>query len=54
MGFALPSLLPRQYTHYAAAGLFVFFGFKLLKVGLLLRVCPLIPSGSGSERAPAR
>lgn len=26
IGFALPALLPRQYTHYAAALLFVFFG----------------------------
>jgi len=31
MGFMLPNLLPRQYTHYASAALFVYFGFKLLK-----------------------
>lgn len=31
MGFALPSLLPRKYTHYASALLFVYFGLKLLK-----------------------
>lgn len=31
IGFALPSLLPRQYTHYAATALFAFFGVKLLK-----------------------
>lgn len=31
MGFTLPNLLPRQYTHYAAALLFVFFGVKLLR-----------------------
>lgn len=30
MGFALPNLLPRKYTHYAATGLFVFFGLRLL------------------------
>jgi len=31
IGFALPNLLPRLYTHYAAVFLFVYFGFKLLK-----------------------
>ena len=31
MGLALPSLLPRKYTHFASAVLFVYFGFKLLK-----------------------
>lgn len=31
MGFALPSLMPRTYTHYASALLFVYFGIKLLK-----------------------
>ena len=30
IGFALPSLLPRQYTHIAASILFVYFGVKLL------------------------
>lgn len=30
IGFALPSLLPREYTHYAATILFVYFGLKLL------------------------
>jgi len=30
IGFALPSVLPRQYTHWAATILFVYFGFKLL------------------------
>uniref|UniRef100_A0A7S3D9J8 GDT1 family protein n=1 Tax=Palpitomonas bilix TaxID=652834 RepID=A0A7S3D9J8_9EUKA len=33
MGYALPALLPRQYTHYASAVLFLFFGYKLLKEG---------------------
>ena len=27
----MPTLLSRTYTHYAAAGLFAYFGFKLLK-----------------------
>lgn len=27
IGLALPSLLPRQYTHWAATALFVYFGF---------------------------
>jgi putative Ca2+/H+ antiporter (TMEM165/GDT1 family) len=31
MGVVLPSLLPKVYTHWAAVGLFVFFGGKLLK-----------------------
>jgi len=31
MGFMLPNLLPRKYTHFASAALFVYFGFKLLK-----------------------
>jgi Ca2+/H+ antiporter, TMEM165/GDT1 family len=30
IGFALPALLPRQYTHFAASVLFVYFGVKLL------------------------
>eukprot|EP01034_Spumella_vulgaris_P045459 gene45459-56624_t len=33
MGFALPALLPRAYTHFASALLFVYFGVKLLKDG---------------------
>jgi hypothetical protein len=31
MGFALPSLLPKKYTHYASILLFIYFGIKLLK-----------------------
>lgn len=31
MGLALPSLLPRKYTHFASAVLFLYFGFRLLK-----------------------
>ena len=30
MGFALPALLPRQYTHYMSAALFLYFGAKML------------------------
>ena len=30
IGFALPSLMPRKYTHWASTALFVYFGFKLL------------------------
>lgn len=30
MGYALPSFLPRKYTHFASAVLFIYFGFKLL------------------------
>ena len=31
MGYILPNLMPRKYTHYAAAGLFLYFGLRLLK-----------------------
>lgn len=31
IGFALPQLIPRQFTGYLAAILFAFFGYKLLK-----------------------
>lgn len=34
MGFTLPNLLPRTYTHYASTGLFAFFGVKLLREAL--------------------
>ena len=30
IGFALPHLIPRQYTHYASVAMFAFFGVKLL------------------------
>ncbi|GAB5353463.1 hypothetical protein AAMO2058_000038100 [Amorphochlora amoebiformis] len=30
IGFALPNLLPKRYTHYAAVALFAYFGYKLL------------------------
>ena len=31
IGVAVPSLLSRSYTHYAAAVLFAYFGVRLLK-----------------------
>jgi putative Ca2+/H+ antiporter (TMEM165/GDT1 family) len=31
MGFALPNILPKVYTHYASIILFAFFGVKLLR-----------------------
>lgn len=31
LGYALPSLLPRKYTHYASAALFLYFGLRLLR-----------------------
>jgi Ca2+/H+ antiporter, TMEM165/GDT1 family len=31
MGIALPSILPRKYTHFASALLFLYFGIQLLK-----------------------
>lgn len=30
MGYALPSLLPRRYTHLASTALFLYFGVRLL------------------------
>jgi len=33
MGYSLPALLPRTYTHLASALLFVYFGLRLLKDG---------------------
>lgn len=30
MGYALPTLLPVLYTHYASIGLFAYFGYRLL------------------------
>jgi len=33
MGYALPALLPKAYTHMASALLFVYFGLRLLKDG---------------------
>jgi len=31
MGYALPALLPRKYTHIASICLFLYFGYRLLK-----------------------
>ena len=33
MGYALPALLPRKYTHFASIGLFLYFGYRLLRDG---------------------
>eukprot|EP00752_Nemacystus_decipiens_P005828 g5268.t1 len=33
-GFMLPSVLPKTYTHYASALLFLYFGFRMLKEGM--------------------
>ena len=30
MGYALPALLPREYTHFMSAALFAYFGCKML------------------------
>ena len=34
VGHVAPLLIPRTYTQYAAAGLFLFFGVKMLREGL--------------------
>jgi len=31
MGYALPNLIPKEYTHFASALLFLYFGCRLLK-----------------------
>lgn len=31
IGVAVPTVLPKAYTHYAAAALFAYFGVKLLR-----------------------
>jgi putative Ca2+/H+ antiporter (TMEM165/GDT1 family) len=49
IGFALPNLMPKQYTHYAAAALFFYFGVKLLMES---REAPA-ESGEHSELAEA-
>ncbi|CAN0209539.1 unnamed protein product, partial [Ectocarpus sp. 4 AP-2014] len=34
LGYALPAVLPRTYTHYASALLFLYFGCRMLKEGM--------------------
>ncbi|CAM9575800.1 unnamed protein product [Ascophyllum nodosum] len=34
LGFALPTLLPPSYTHFASALLFLYFGCRMLKEGM--------------------
>jgi len=43
MGVALPALLPKEYTHWAAVALFVYFGGKLL-----LEAISMFRSGEGT------
>jgi putative Ca2+/H+ antiporter (TMEM165/GDT1 family) len=50
IGVALPSLLPKQYTHYAAAALFAYFGVKLLQEA---HAMPVDGGGENSELAEA-
>uniref|UniRef100_A0A7S3LMN9 GDT1 family protein n=1 Tax=Aplanochytrium stocchinoi TaxID=215587 RepID=A0A7S3LMN9_9STRA len=40
IGFALPTLLPKIYTHYAAVLLFLFFGGKMLQEAYEMHVSP--------------
>eukprot|EP00918_Siedleckia_nematoides_P086973 GHVU01191330.1.p1 GENE.GHVU01191330.1~~GHVU01191330.1.p1 ORF type:complete len:253 (+),score=38.44 GHVU01191330.1:551-1309(+) len=37
VGYALPNLLSRTYTHYAGVILFIFFGIRLLMDGMKMR-----------------
>lgn len=50
IGLTLPALLPKEYTHYAAAALFVYFGVKLLQEA---RAMPADGGGEHSELAEA-
>eukprot|EP00429_Kryptoperidinium_foliaceum_P055444 CAMPEP_0176089042 /NCGR_PEP_ID=MMETSP0120_2-20121206/44591_1 /TAXON_ID=160619 /ORGANISM="Kryptoperidinium foliaceum, Strain CCMP 1326" /LENGTH=229 /DNA_ID=CAMNT_0017422915 /DNA_START=30 /DNA_END=719 /DNA_ORIENTATION=- len=43
LGVALPALLPKEYTHWAAVALFVYFGGKLL-----LEAAEMFRSGEGA------
>ena len=38
IGVAVPTLLPKTYTHYAAAALFAYFGYKLLREAQAMKV----------------
>ena len=40
IGFALPNILPKKYTHIASIGLFIFFGYKLLSEAYEMHVNP--------------
>ena len=50
IGVALPNLMPKQYTHYAAAALFAYFGVKLLSE---VQGMPADAGGEHSELAEA-
>jgi putative Ca2+/H+ antiporter (TMEM165/GDT1 family) len=50
IGYALPTFLPRLYTHYAAAALFAYFGVKLL---LEARAMPASGEAGHGELADA-
>jgi len=51
LGVALPALLPREYTHWAAVALFVYFGGKLVSeaVGMFRKGEGLGPSEELNE-----
>ena len=38
IGVAVPTLLPKTYTHYAAAALFAYFGTRLLREAQQMKV----------------
>jgi hypothetical protein len=44
IGVAVPALLPKTYTHYAAAALFAYFGVRLLR-----EASTMAPSTGGNE-----
>lgn len=51
IGVAVPTLLPKVYTHYAAAALFAYFGVKLLKEAREMTIAGT--GGSNEELAEA-
>lgn len=51
IGVAVPTLLPKVYTHYAAAALFFYFGVKLLKEAREMSIAGT--GGSNEELAEA-
>ena len=36
IGAVMPALLPKLYTHYAAAALFAYFGFRLVREAMAM------------------
>ena len=51
LGYLLPNMMPRKYTHYAAAGLFLYFGAMLLRDGLAMEHGKARPTDPSVQQA---